>query len=149
MERGRYLHTLTVMRFLRLLVLAGALVGLVGCAKSQKKRAASHACGNYMVSIGFAARQYAEDRDGYLPSDLLSMSNEVIAPKILVCPGDQSRRPASSWAMFTPAESSYEIVTPHLREGDTNRVFLRCKFHGHVGYGDGSVFVDGHRHHKS
>src|SRR6185503_2887196 len=137
------------MHFLRLIILSTALVALVGCAQPQKQRAGSHACGNYMVSIGFAARLYAEDHDDYLPSDLLSMSNEVIAPKILVCPGDHSRRPAASWAVFTPADSSYEIVTPHLREGDTNLVFLRCKIHGHVGYGDGSVFVDGHRHHKS
>lgn len=136
------------MRFLHLIVLTGALGALVGCARSQKQRTDSLACGNYMVSIGFAARLYAEDRDGYLPSDLLSMSNEVITPKILVCPGDDSRQPAASWAVFTPADSSYEIVTPHLREGDSNRVFLRCKIHGSVLYGDGSVFVNGQRHHK-
>ena len=123
-------------------------MALTGCAKSRKQRTDSLACGNYMVSIGFAARLYAEDRDGYLPSDLLSMSNEVITPKILVCPCDHSRRPAASWAVFTPADSSYEIFTPHLREGDANRVFLRCKIHGSVLYGDGSVFVNGQLHHK-
>jgi len=136
------------MRFLHFIALTVALVALVGCAKSQTQRTESLSCGNYMVSIGFAARLYADDRDGYLPSDLLSMSNEVITPKMLVCPGDHSRKPAASWAVFTPADSSYELVTPHLHEGDTNRVFLRCKIHGSVLYGDGSVFVDGKRHYK-
>jgi hypothetical protein len=136
------------MRFLRLIVFAGALVTLVGCAQPQKQRAGPLACGDYMTSIGIAARMYSDEHDGYLPSDLLSMSNEVSTPKILVCPGDHSRQPAASWAVFTPEDSSYEIVTPHLREGDTNRVFLRCKVHGSVLYGDGSVFVDGQRHYK-
>ena len=121
---------------------------LVGCAASQKQRTGSLACGDYMTSIGCAARNYADDHDGNLPSDFLSMSNEVSTPKILVCPGDHSRQPAASWAVFTPEDSSYEIVTPHLRDGDTNLVYVRCKIHGNVLYGDGSVFVDGQRHYK-
>jgi len=140
------------MRFLRLIAFTGTLaivITITGCAASQKQRAGSIGCGNYMVSICSVARLYSEDRDGYLPSDILSMTNELITPRILHCPGDDLRRMATNWASFTLAQSSYEIVTPHLREGDTNRVFLRCKIHGHVGYADGSVFVDGRRHRKS
>jgi len=57
-------------------------------------------------------------------------------------------RPSASWASFTSEQSSFEIVTPSLRDGDTNAAFLRYKIHGSVGYGDGSVFVNGQRHRK-
>ena len=127
---------------------AGVIVLIVGAlfvaVPRAKRMAESVSCGNYMASIGFAARLWAEDHDGHLPSDLLSMSNEVIMPKILVCPGDHARQPAATWAVFTPAGSSYEIVTPGLRDGDTNGVFLRCRIHGHLGYADATVF-DGFR----
>ena len=128
--------------------LAAVVVVLALVAPSAKQKAGSVQCGNYMVSICFAARLWADDNDGHLPSDFLSMSNEVIMTKILICSGDHSRRPAASWASLTPARSSYEIVTPGLPEGDTNSVFLRCKIHGSVGYADGSVFVNGQRHRK-
>jgi hypothetical protein len=135
----------------RVTILAAVLLlvvsALVIAAPMAKRKLESVACGNYMASIGCAARLWAGDHDGHLPSDLLSMSNEVIAPKILVCPGDHSRQPSASWATFTPANSSYEIVTPGLRDGDTNGVFLRCKIHGHLGYADATVF-DGVRRRK-
>jgi hypothetical protein len=106
-------------------------------------------CGNSLVSIGFAARLWSDDNGGErLPSDLISMSNEVTTPKILVCPGDQLRQQAASWATFTPEQSSFEMITPGLRAGDTNQVFLRCRIHGSLLYGDGSVFVRGKRHRK-
>jgi hypothetical protein len=109
-----------------------------------KRKAQSISCGNYMSSIGCAARFWAEDHDGRLPSNLLSMSNELIMPKMLICPSDRSREPAASWDTFSPAQSSYEIVTQTLQDGDTNGVFLRCKIHGHFGYADATVF-DGTR----
>jgi len=117
----------------RIIITAVALVVVVGAsavvAPSAKRKAESVSCGNYMASIGCATRLWAGDHDDQLPSDLLSMSNEVIATKILICPGDHLRQPAASWAVFTPANSSYEIVIPGLRDGDTNGVFLRCKIH--------------------
>ncbi len=124
--------------------LVTALTALALAAPVAKRKAESVSCGNSMVSIGCAARLWANDHDDHLPSDLLSMSNEVTAIKILICPGDHSLQPAASWAAFTPADSSYEIVTPGLRNGDTNGVFLRCKTHKHLGYADGTV-VDGVR----
>jgi hypothetical protein len=93
-----------------------------------------------MVSIGLAARLWAKDHNGYLPSDLKSISNELVSTKILVCPGDQNRQPAESWQVLSAIVSSYEIVTTNLIESDTNEVFLRCKIHAHLGFGDGTVF---------
>lgn len=130
------------MIFAGVLMLAACV--LVVAASWGKRKAESAQCGNHMASIGCAARLWASEHDDHLPSDLLSMSNEVIATKILICPGDHSRPPAASWATFIPTDSSYEIVTPGLRDGDTNGVFLRCKIHGHLGYADATVF-DGFR----
>ena len=130
-------------------VLAGGVACLLVARGCAKQRTELIGCGNYMVAIGFAARMWANDNGDHFPPDLLSMSNEVIAPKILICPGDHLRKPAATWASFTPEQSSFEMVTPSLRDGNTNAVFLRCKIHGSVGYADGSVFVNGKRHHKS
>lgn len=128
-------------RHLLILALATVLILAACTAPSPERRAESVSCGNYMCSICIAARTWAMDNADYLPSDFLSMSNEVSSPRILICPGDHSRHPAANWASFTPDQSSYEIVTPHLRDMDTNGVFLRCKFHhDHVGYADGTVF---------
>lgn len=122
------------------MVLAAVVVLMTFASPVVKRKAESVGCGNYMASIGCAARIWAGDHDDHLPSDLLSMSNELATPKVLICPGDHSRKPAASWGSFTPADSSYEIVTPSLRDGDTNGVFLRCKIHGHLGYADATVF---------
>jgi hypothetical protein len=129
-------------------IVASIGVGVVALSRA-KERAGFSACGNYLTSIGCAARLWSNDHGDQFPPDLLSMSNEVVTPKIYVCPGDHTRQPAASWASFTPEQSSFEVVTPSLREGDTNRVFLRCKIHGSVVYGDGSVFVHGQRHYKN
>ena len=64
------------------------------------------------------------------------MSNELATTKILVCPADHSRQFAESWSSFSADHCSYEIVTPELRKGDTNSVFLRCRIHGYTGYAD-------------
>ena len=131
-----------------LAVLAGGAACFLIARDRAKQRAELLGCGNYMVCVCFAARMWANDNGDRLPPDLLSMSNEVSTPKILICPGDHSRKPAASWASFTPEQSSFEMVTPSLRDGDTNVVFLRCKIHDSVGYADGSVFVNGKRHRK-
>ena len=113
----------------------------IGCERSPARRQdLSLQCGNYMASIGTAARLWAHDHDGRFPPDLLSLSNEGAIPAMFICPGDRTRKPAASWAVFTPDSTSYEMVTPGLRDGETNGVFFRCKIHGHLGYGDGTVF---------
>jgi hypothetical protein len=135
------------MRVRKLIIIAALVpvalaagVYATGCAKRWVK---SMNCGNSMCSICFAARVWALDNNGKMPSDFLSMSNELSTPRVLICDADHSRRAAPNWASFTPGLSSYEIVD--LRDGDTNGVFLRCRIHkDHVGYADGTVF-DGTR----
>jgi hypothetical protein len=128
-------------QFITLAAMLFTLTTLAACSTSPaKRRAESMMCGNYMCSFCVAARSCADEEGGFLPSDLLYLTNYT-GPRLLVCPGDHARHPATNWASFTPDNSSYEIVTPHLRDGNTNGVFLRCKFHrDHLGYADGTVF---------
>lgn len=118
---------------------------ILGCS-TQGRHAEAVTCGNQMIAIGFGLRIWADDNgDGYLPSDMLSMSNEVATPKILLCPSDYSRHAATNWSSFTSSNCSYEIVTKGLRAGDTNATFLRCPIHGYVLRADGAVFYGDRR----
>jgi len=121
---------------------------LVGGARWLKRNAESTKCGNHMLSIGSASRSWAGDHGGHMPSSLLPIAEDADTTWIFVCPGDHHRQPAASVSVFTPSDSSYEIVTPGVPEADTTRVFLRCKIHGHLGYADGTVLVHGRPHHK-
>ena len=123
------------------LVIVIAVVVVIA-APFARKKAEAIGCGNTMIPICFAARYWwaEEDHDGFMPSNLTQMSNELATPKFLVCPGDYSRHAATNWASITSSNISYEIVNTGLRAGDTNGVFLRCKVHGFFGYADGSVY---------
>jgi len=94
-------------------------------------------CSNQMHAVLFAsALLWPDEHNGHLPSDFLSMSNELGSPRILICPGDHLHQPATSWATFTTNNCSYEIVSPGLLKSDTNSIFMRCSIHGYVGYAD-------------
>jgi hypothetical protein len=121
-----------------------AIVAVAFSVPLAKRRAGSIECGNRMVSIGFAARMWANDHNNRLPLNLAAMSNELNNPKILQCSGDRARQRFHSWAEFTETNSSYVVVSPGARDSDTNAVYIRCKVHGHLGYADGTVF-DGKR----
>jgi hypothetical protein len=104
-----------------------------------QRRAETIVCGNTIVSILYGARMWANDHSNRFPPTLLSMSNELNTPRILLCPGDHVRQHVYDWAAFTDASSSYEILSPDVPDGNTNTPYLRCKLHGHVGY-DATVF---------
>ena len=95
-----------------------------------------------MISIGLAARMWANDHGEMFPTSLASMSNELNTTKVLFCSSDRehSRPLVSDWSTFEEGKCSYEIVTRGIKDGDGSKVFLRCRVHGHLCYGDGSVF---------
>ena len=97
-------------------------------------------CSNQMILVCFGAITWAEEHESRLPPDLQCLSNEVILTQFFVCPGDHSRQAAANWSSLTASNISYEIAPPGLRFGDTSNAFLRCRIHGHVGYGDGAVY---------
>ena len=136
------------MRNRRIILLAAIAIlvtlALLALLPVVKRHIESVNFGNQMSSICFGALLWAEENDKKLPTYLAFMSNEVIAVKILICPGDYERRAAKDWLSLTPESCSYEIVTPGLSLNESNKIFLRCKVHGHLGYPDGTVF-DGRR----
>src|SRR5437867_89826 len=104
-----------------------------------KGRAQRINCINNIKQIGLAARMWANDNKEIMPSDFLSMSNELGSPKILTCPADTARIQAASWLGFDGNSVSYELLSPGVPEGDPSIVYVRCPIHHNVGLLDGSA----------
>ena len=114
-------------------ILAIAIAFSVPAAKRvAHRRAESIACGNYMVSIMFAARLWASDHGEELPPKLLMMSHELNSPKILHCPGDHKRQRVGGWLEFTDADSSYEILTASTLGLGIYRVYTAGSEHSRI-----------------
>ena len=100
-----------------------------------------------MAAISRAARVWAAAHNGRLPSGFILMSNELVSPRLLLCPGDKSREPAINWQELTPANSSYEICEGALGAKDLppeilqNMPCLQCKLHGNYANALGNVFA--------
>jgi hypothetical protein len=112
-----------------------------------REKAQSVACVNNLKQLGLAARVWAVDDGDVLPPDLLSMSHEIAAPKVLICPADPGRQPASDWLSFTPANTSYEFLAANSTATEPQRVAFRCPIHGNIGLVDGSVQMGVAKHH--
>lgn len=99
-------------------------------------------CVNNLKQFGLAVKVYALDNTNLTSPDVLSMSNELSTPIVLVCPADTNRAAAKSWSTFTPANCSYEYLAPSSSDDkEPMRVLSRCPIHGNVGLLDGSVQV--------
>ena len=135
------------MRIRRLITIASTLTLVLVIASfgmsSIKRRTETTSCRKTMSSNGIAALLWANDNNQKtFPDSLVQLSNEIGSTRILICPGDHSRQPASSWTTLTSSNCSYEILHPNLLATDPTNAFLRCKIHGHLGYTDSRV-VDG------
>ena len=119
--------------------LLGVIVVVFLLSAPLKRKAQAANCRNQMIAIGYAARLWVDDNGGHLPRDLSSMSNEIIALKILICASDKSTRLAESWAALTPNNVSYQVVSGGDTFG-TNTVFLRCPIHGFILRADGTAY---------
>jgi hypothetical protein len=138
------------------LALAGLILGCCGTALTAivvlalpvvlpavakgKSRAETIRCVGNLKLIGLAARMYAQDHNGVLPRDFITMSNELPSPKVLVCPADRTRQAATEWADFSADNVSYEFLAPGAKQQEVmNQPVFRCPIHDNVCYGDGSV----------
>jgi hypothetical protein len=104
-----------------------------------KARALSIRCINNLKQFGLAARIWAVDNQDISPPDILSMSNQLSTPFVLVCPAEETRQAAANWSVFSPANCSYEYLAPSSPSTEPSRVLSRCPIHGHIGLCDGSV----------
>jgi prepilin-type processing-associated H-X9-DG protein len=124
--------------FIFIAMLAALLLPALARAKG---RAQTIQCANQLKQVGLAIRIWGNDHNQKLPPDFLSMSNELVLPKFLVCPGDKSREAAASWSEFDPMQNvSYEYLTPNAKESDVERQpIVQCPIHGNITFGDGHV----------
>jgi hypothetical protein len=136
---GLILGYASVITTIVFIAVAAALI-LPALAKA-KHGGVSSGCVNNMKQIGLAARIWSNDHLEVFPPDILSMSNELVSLKILVCPDDKSKTVAANWSQFDPSKNlSYEYLTPNAKETDVmGQTAFRCPVHGHIGLGDGSV----------
>ena len=114
----------------------------LGTDAEAEAKAKSVKCVNNLKQFGLCVRLWMQENNEVSPPDILSMSNMLNTPKILVCQADTNRVAAKSWEVFTEANCSYEYLTPSASNPDRDepmRVQTRCPLHGHVGMCDGSV----------
>lgn len=97
------------------------------------------ACVNNLKQLGDSFRIWAANNTDLLPSDILSMSNEVASTKVLICPADTGRQPANDWGSFTAANLSYKCLALSARIAAPQEVVLLCPIHGNVLLMDGRV----------
>ena len=96
-------------------------------------------CVNNLKQVGLALRLWSIGNNHVFPMDFLSASNGMNSPKILTCPGDSARPPASNWQEFNGSSVSYEFLDPGGTDRGPAVVLTRCPIHHNVGLSDGSV----------
>jgi hypothetical protein len=123
-------------RFKLLVMLAMAVLLVIASAPYAKYFIETRRCGKRLAIIGQAARHWADVHNGRLPSGFIVISNELVTPRLLLCPGDKSREPVDNWQDFTSANTSYQIAEAVSSTADMppeilqNICYLQCKVHG-------------------
>jgi hypothetical protein len=130
-----------VLGYLSLLIVPVMLGLLLPALAKAKSRAQTISCVSNMKQVGLAARMWSNDNGEKFPPDFATMSNELVNPKVLVCPGDRSKTVATSWSTFGPGNVSYLFLEPGLDEktATPQTVVFQCPIHGNLGFADGSV----------
>jgi Domain of unknown function (DUF4190) len=132
-----YTVLLAVLAAVALPALAVALPEL---ARS-KGRAQTVSCVSNLKQVGLAARIWSNEHNEIFPPSFASMSNELVATRVLICPQEKNKTLAADFQQFNPAQNvSYEYLTPNAKEADvTAQIIFRCPIHGNTVLGDGSV----------
>jgi len=136
----------TRIRFGSLTMFAIAVFLVIASAPYAKDYLETRRCGKHLAAISQAALVWADAHNGRLPSGFILMSNELVSPRLLLCPADKSREPASDWHALTAANSSYQMegalgardLPPDVRKIVS---YLQCKVHGYYANALGKVFI--------
>jgi hypothetical protein len=123
-------------------------------------------CINNLKQIGLAFRIWAGDNNDNFPFnvstnaggtmelcnlgkdgfDLIGwrhlqvMSNELNTPKVLICPEDKSRKPATDFGQLQSTNVTYLVRSgTNLSDGHPKAVLMVCPIDGNIVYCDGTV----------
>jgi hypothetical protein len=107
-------------------------------------------CLNRLKGINLAARMWANDRNDEFPLSFASITNEIGyplfgSPTLLYCPMDSSRIAPPSWTGVDFSNTSYEMLHTNSSPESYEEPFARCRVHGFVVLGDGSVNLNSSR----
>ena len=98
---------------------------------------------NVKTKAGGTLELCARDERGFEENaapHFLVMTNELFSPKILVCPADPTRQPATNWASLTASNVTYRVRTGlSVTRSRPGEVLTICPIHRSVGKADGSV----------
>lgn len=107
---------------------------------SMEDQAGRITCMNRLKQLALATLIYRADHDNRHPPDIVSLSNRIDTPLLLVCPSDSGRQPAASWSEFNPrVHLTYEYTGASVDPADISKPIFTCPIHGNVALGDGSV----------
>ena len=98
---------------------------------------------NTSTNAGGTMELCARDNDGYDASAAIHfqvISNELNSTKLLVCPGDASKQPATGFGKLQAGNVTYLMRSgTNIDETNPEEILVRCPIHRHVGLCDGSV----------
>jgi hypothetical protein len=106
---------------------AGTLDDAIANEKAKAQRAA---CVNNLKQIGMSLRTWATDYEETFPPDYISMTNELLNPKLMQCPSDSAHN-VRGWADVAAGNVSYEFLTPGIKHEKLSpqTVAVRCPIH--------------------
>ncbi|MCZ7636350.1 MAG: hypothetical protein M5U12_10125 [Verrucomicrobia bacterium] len=87
-------------------------------------------CLENLQSLEMAITTWTLEHPGQLPPDLQSLSNRLLSPRVLVCPADSARSPASDWGTLTATNVSYVYEPSPAGEAGLPTAEIRCLVHG-------------------
>jgi hypothetical protein len=137
-----------------------------GALLQARARAQSISCGNNLKQAGLAFKMWALDHDDKFSFNVSTksggseelcardangyeknpaphfqvLSNELITPRLLVCPADESRKPARDWDQLSSTNITYRLQTgTKLNDSLHDEILILCPIHQHKLNCDGSV----------
>lgn len=161
--------TRNIVRFFAAILLLAAIVLYIGWHRDQVRYgpvAQPITCVNNLKQIGLAFRQWALDNGDQFPFNVATnaggtmefcavgqdgfddnafrhlrvMSDELNTPKVLVCPKDRARKPATDFSSLQAANVTYRLRSgTNLADIHPSEVLAVCPVDGNTLYCGGSV----------
>jgi len=168
-KRSHYIIALSVVAatiLISVIVVASMAKNIASDVADFGEHAQGIDCMGQLTEVGLAFRLWAMDHDGQFPFNVpasnggtleacqrkedgfdanafrhfQALSNLLVDPAVLVCPGDFSRQPADDWESLNSSSVTYLLRSgPQLSDRNPDEVLVRCPIDGNTLYCDGQV----------